>query len=58
MNHSYTVRNGNIRIVPMSCEGSEMYRQLRNKEENRSFFYRFHHIRRRAENMVRKISEG
>lgn len=38
MNHSYTVRNGNIRIVPMSCEGSEMYRQLRNKEENRSFF--------------------
>lgn len=40
MNHLYTRICGNISIVPMSPEYSEMYRRLRNREENRHFFLR------------------
>lgn len=40
MNHLYTRSCGNISIVPMSPEYSEMYRRLRNREENRHFFSR------------------
>lgn len=38
MNHSFKCSIDGVSVIPMSEEYSELYRQLRNKRENRKFF--------------------
>lgn len=39
MEHFFSRRSGVIRIIAMDENHSELYRQMRNKEENRRFFF-------------------
>lgn len=38
MKHDYTCTDGNITLYPLSESDSELYRQLRNQEQNRNCF--------------------
>lgn len=38
MKHTYSGSYGSIRLIPMSLEQSQEYRQMRNKPENRDYF--------------------
>lgn len=39
MKHDYSIECGHIVLVPMDEQTSEQYRQLRNREDNRNFFF-------------------
>lgn len=39
MKHSYSITGENIILVPMNENSSELYRRLRNREDNRNFFF-------------------
>lgn len=39
MKHDYSIECDHIILMPMSLQTSELYRQLRNREDNREFFF-------------------
>lgn len=39
MKHDYSIECGHIILVPMDEQTSEQYRKLRNREDNRNFFF-------------------
>lgn len=39
MKHNYSIESNHIILVPMDEQTSELYRKLRNREDNRNFFF-------------------